>query len=237
MGPLIAIIGHLIGDIVRYFVLYGIFLIPYVICFWLMFGGDRAEGEPENSDLTKVYRMTIMVFRLSHLDEYPYAVSVFFINIMLHLFGIKQLIFNCSLLNNLQTLRNIDELMAVILVVSFSLIAAIIGLNLFIALLSDTFQRVYDNAQANALLQQVRNISLKPSLTITNHFISVLNRLSKAQLILSYEEKVCPCIYERYLRHIQTNCNPSSLYYDDDDQQKEQPPELQKITHQIHVDS
>lgn len=57
----------------------------------------------------------------------------------------------------------------------------------------------------------------------------------QAQLILSYEEKVCPCVYDRYLRHIHSKCNPSSIYYDDDDTKKEQPAELQKITHQIHV--
>ncbi len=52
-------------------------------------------------------------------------------------------------------MRDIDELMATILVTSFLLTTAVVGLNLFIALLSDTFQRVYDNAQANALLEQV----------------------------------------------------------------------------------
>ncbi len=52
-------------------------------------------------------------------------------------------------------MRDIDELMTVILVITFLIITAVVGLNLFIALLSDTFQRVYDNAQANALLQQV----------------------------------------------------------------------------------
>lgn len=57
----------------------------------------------------------------------------------------------------LQTLRDIDELMAFLLVVTFLLIAGVVGLNLFIALLSDTFQRVYDNAQANAFLQQVHS--------------------------------------------------------------------------------
>lgn len=55
----------------------------------------------------------------------------------------------------LQTLREIDEAMAAILVITFLLFLAVVGLNLFIALLSDTFQRVYDNAQAIALLQQV----------------------------------------------------------------------------------
>ena len=74
IGPLIAIIGHLIGDILRYFALYTTFLVPYVICFWIMFGGDRAEGQPENEDLTKVYRAAIMVFRMSLIDDYPYSV-------------------------------------------------------------------------------------------------------------------------------------------------------------------
>ena len=56
---------------------------------------------------------------------------------------------------SVQTLSAIDELMTFLLVITFLLIAAVVGLNLFIALLSDTFQRVYDNAQANALLQKV----------------------------------------------------------------------------------
>ncbi len=55
----------------------------------------------------------------------------------------------------MQILSEIDELMTFILVITFLLIAGVVGLNLFIALLSDTFQRVYDNAQANALLQKV----------------------------------------------------------------------------------
>jgi hypothetical protein len=75
IGPLIAIIGHLIGDILRYFVLYGIFLVPYVICFWVVFGGERAAGLPHNFELTKVYRTAIMVFRMSLIDEYPFPVS------------------------------------------------------------------------------------------------------------------------------------------------------------------
>lgn len=75
IGPLIAIIGHLFGDILRYFVLYSVFLVPYVICFWVVFGGDRAAGIPDNYDLTRIYRTAIMVFRISLIDEYPFDVS------------------------------------------------------------------------------------------------------------------------------------------------------------------
>ena len=56
---------------------------------------------------------------------------------------------------HMQTMREIDEFMTAVLVIWFLIITAVVGLNLFIALLSDTFQRVYDNAQANALLEQV----------------------------------------------------------------------------------
>ena len=51
--------------------------------------------------------------------------------------------------------------MASLLVTTYLLFTAVIGLNLFIALLSDTFQRVYDNAQANAEMQQVTRNQLK----------------------------------------------------------------------------
>ena len=38
---------------------------------------------------------------------------------------------------------------------TFTAISSIVLLNLYIALLSDTFQRVHDNVQANALMQKV----------------------------------------------------------------------------------
>jgi hypothetical protein len=58
----------------------------------------------------------------------------------------------------LQTLRKIDEAMAAILVLTFLVFMAVVALNLFIALLSNTFQRVYDNAQSIAVLEQVRMV-------------------------------------------------------------------------------
>ena len=49
----------------------------------------------------------------------------------------------------------LDEGTALVLVAPFILVMAIIGLNLFIALLTNTFQRVQDDAFANSLLQWV----------------------------------------------------------------------------------
>ena len=45
--------------------------------------------------------------------------------------------------------------MTLILIAPYILFLAIIGLNLFIALMSNTFQRVQDEALANSLLQWV----------------------------------------------------------------------------------
>lgn len=77
LGPLISIIGELIGDVLRYFALYSIIYIPYVICFWLLFGGQQSVGLPDGDreDLTAFYRVAIMMFRISLIDDYPYNAS------------------------------------------------------------------------------------------------------------------------------------------------------------------
>ena len=53
-------------------------------------------------------------------------------------------------------LENVAPIMARVLCGSFLIIAAIILMNLYIALLSNTFQRVYDNARATAAMQRAR---------------------------------------------------------------------------------
>ena len=77
LGALIAIIGELIGDIFRFFTLYGIIFVPYFICFWVMFGGDQSTNlsAANREDLTSFHRVAVMVFRMSLIDDYPYSVS------------------------------------------------------------------------------------------------------------------------------------------------------------------
>ena len=53
-------------------------------------------------------------------------------------------------------MKQIDPLMTLLLVVSFLLIMAIIGVNVFIALLSNIVEHVYEDTLASAALQQVR---------------------------------------------------------------------------------
>ncbi len=76
LGALIAIVGELFGDIFRFFFLFALIFIPYFICFWVMFGGDQSTSlsDENREDLTSFYRVAIMVFRMSLIDDYPYSV-------------------------------------------------------------------------------------------------------------------------------------------------------------------
>lgn len=65
-----------------------------------------------SEELQSVHRVVVMLLRMSVIDDYPYS-----------------------------TIRAIDELTGTILVLTFLVITALIGINLFIALLSDSFQR------------------------------------------------------------------------------------------------
>eukprot|EP00118_Oscarella_pearsei_P013731 m.112623 g.112623 ORF g.112623 m.112623 type:complete len:838 (+) comp37445_c0_seq1:51-2564(+) len=99
-----------------------------------------------------------------------------------------------------------DSIMADILVGTFLALAAVVGLNLFIALMSDTFQRVYDNAKANAVML-------------------------RASITLSLEEKLTKNKLNAYRREIHTIFAPLEEFYDDDENESE---DLKKITVQTY---
>ena len=54
----------------------------------------------------------------------------------------------------------IDRLMAQILCGTYFALACVVCMNLYVALLSDTFARVYSKAQANAVMQQAKTVIL-----------------------------------------------------------------------------
>ncbi|XP_072533285.1 uncharacterized protein [Salminus brasiliensis] len=85
----------------------------------------------------------------------------------------------------------VDSVMAHLLCGTFLALSAVLCVNLMIALLSDTFQRVYDNALANAVMQQ-------------------------ASVILQVEESMpsLRCFYDK--QYIHQNCAPLGEFYDDD---------------------
>ncbi|XP_077103185.1 transient receptor potential cation channel subfamily V member 5 isoform X2 [Siphateles boraxobius] len=107
-------------------------------------------------------------------------------------------------------MMDVDAVMAYLLCGTFLALSAILCVNLLIALLSDTFQRVYDNALANAVMQQ-------------------------AAIILQIEESM-PCLRRCYdNEHIHRHCAPLGELFDDDDvtTNPEQHAEMKKLTEQI----
>ena len=177
VSPFIAVIRGLIADILRFVTVYVVLFIPFLICFWIIFSSVD-DSVQGSEELTRVHRMAFMLFRMALIDDYPY-----------------------------DAMRQEDEVMALILVGMFLFITAVVGINLFIALLSNTFQRVYDNTLANAEMQRTK-------------------------LMLQLENVYNPCLIgQRYLDYIHNNCNPLVCTFDDDDILNEQ--DLRRATLQI----
>ncbi|XP_068094117.1 transient receptor potential channel pyrexia-like isoform X2 [Hyperolius riggenbachi] len=108
---------------------------------------------------------------------------------------------------NFSDMYKVDPVMAYILCGMFLGISSILCINLLIALLADSFQRVYDNATANAVMQQ-------------------------ATTLLQMEDNLSKKTKDRLEKHIHTVCAPLSLFYDDD-LTIEQDDDLKKVTIQI----
>ncbi|XP_067678848.1 uncharacterized protein [Haliotis asinina] len=182
LGPFVVMLGKMIGDLLKFCFLYLEFYIPYACAFWMIFGGDKQK----ESDGTLIEvdgfgyptAMMFTLFRLTLVDEYDYA-----------------------------NMKLVDSLMADLLVGTWLALSAVLCLNLLIALLSDTFQRVYDNAQANAVMQR--------AITILN----IWEGMSKKRRI-------------KFLTFIEEQCSPQSDYYDDDLTQAGEE-DLKKVTIQI----
>ncbi len=103
-----------------------------------------------------------------------------------------------------------DGRMARVLCSTYIVLSGIVCLNLFIALLSDTFQRVYDNARANA-------------------------QMLRAARVLNFEDNFGKERREKFKRHIEMKCAPEVLYYDDD-MNDQSDAEIKRMTHQIKQD-
>jgi len=108
---------------------------------------------------------------------------------------------------NYDGLSKAKPIMAKVLCGTYIAVSGVICLNLFIALMSDTFQRVYDNVRANAVMQQ-------------------------ACTILSLEKNLSVSKRRAFTNYVYTRCNPEELYYDDDSSEGEER-DLQRMTHQI----
>ena len=90
----------------------------------------------------------------------------------------------------LHEILSADEFMTYFMVGTYIAIVSIISLNLFIALLSNTFQTVYDNSQATAVME-------------------------KARLLLSTEKKLPYQLLKYYYNRIHQKCAPLLENFDD----------------------
>ncbi|KAK6191478.1 hypothetical protein SNE40_003156 [Patella caerulea] len=188
LGPFIVMLGHMLKDCVRFLFLYLEFYIPYACAFWMIFGGDR-RAESDINDLSKGETITV--------DGYEYPGQVLFS------------LFRLTLVDDydFSNMYLVDSVMATILVWSWLALSAVLCLNLFIALLSDTFQRIYDNAIANSVMQRAITI------------LSIWEKMSKRQKY-------------KFQDFIDKKCSPIEDYYDDDLTETGEA-DIQKVTVQI----
>ncbi|XP_070554986.1 polycystin-2-like protein 2 [Ptychodera flava] len=103
---------------------------------------------------------------------------------------------------NYDGLKEENPVMCDILVGTYLAISAIVMLNLFIAMLSETFVRIHDNASSNALMERAAILSC-----IHDN--------------LSDEKK------QAYYKHVHDE--PMEEYYDDDMAWKEKTPTLRRL--------
>ncbi|XP_032236009.2 transient receptor potential cation channel subfamily A member 1 isoform X2 [Nematostella vectensis] len=183
LGPFIVMIGHIIDDTLKFAVLYFAFYFPYICAFWIIFGGAKnaaiMKAKGQSSDGWESFNdLMYSVWEMTNVGNYPW-----------------------------ESLLAVDRLMAQLLCGTYIAVSAIVLLNLFIALMSDTFQRVYDNAKANAAML-------------------------RASTILSLEEAMGSVKRDRHRHFINTRLAPEELYYDDDSTQPANG-ELERMTHQI----
>lgn len=116
---------------------------------------------------------------------------------------------------NFDDLEEAFPVMSRILCGSFLILAAIVLMNLYIALLSNTFQRVYDNARATAAMQ-------------------------RARLLQDLESDASDKKVARYREHIRTRCSPEGNDYlviiSDEEEQNRKQEEKISLVHNIVSD-
>lgn len=216
LGPFIVMLSHMVKDLLRFAFLYLEFYLPFVCAFWMIFGGSKKAyysntpdpvyvtvNDTVNGTVNGTVNVTVngeVKIDIVHVDGYGDFGDVFYS------------LFRLTLVDeyDFENMLKVDPIMAKILVGLWLALSAVLCLNLFIALLSDTFQRVYDNAQANAVMQ-------------------------KALMTLSIWESMTSSRRNAFYHYMETSCNPFKEYYDDD-MTEEGEEDMKKVTIQIKED-
>ncbi|PAA58055.1 hypothetical protein BOX15_Mlig022936g1 [Macrostomum lignano] len=170
-GPFIVMLGMILGDLAKFFLLYLEFFIPFTCIFWTILGGDKNLREADiltsktlkNYSMHNFTRVTVenmetfystafSMFRLTLVDEYQY-----------------------------DQMADIDPITSQIILGCWFAISAILFLNLFIAQLSETFKSVFDNAKPAAAMQK--------AITLLNCYESM--RMSQRVKFHKYLKEEC----------------------------------------------
>lgn len=186
LGPFVVILANTLRDIIKIAFVFVVFFVPTVAVFYHFY------FNPEGDSFKGLRETVFTVFRMLLVDDYGYDGDMKNMSVA-HPDG------------DTTTLK--PQIGWTDFLVSYWLImGAIIILNLFIALMSDTFQRVYDNAVEVALLE-------------------------RATIICSIEQGLPGNRKRHFLRYLQDSCAPLECYYDDDEVQDDEH-EVKKYTEQ-----
>lgn len=141
LGPFVVIITHSIGDIAKIAFVYLVLYVPMVCVFYQFYGNRGITGYETVEDVM------FTVFRMIVVDDYNYKGILGD-----HVSSKTNVTYNSS--------RDIpiDKWWSRSLVAYWILTSSVILLNLLIALMSDTFQRVYENAVGVAALEKAETI-------------------------------------------------------------------------------
>ena len=152
-GPFVASIGPMLRDFIKWSILFTLLFIPYAAIFWMIFGQENSNGEAES----------------------PFDIP-----------GLLFTVFTMAAFSNLTPIHDfesIDKNMARVLTSTFVAISTIMTLNLLIAMLADTFTRMYENSLETATMQ-------------------------RAKTILYLEQTLSSNVWAKYSEHIIEKCSP-----------------------------
>ena len=165
MGPFVVIITHSIGDIAKIAIVYVLLYIPMVCIFYQFYGDRGLPGYETVSDTM------FTVFRMIVVDDYGYSSLIQTADIGTQEGDGEDVRVkrkgnyqdgdggDVSIATGDHSGIMVDLWWTRFLVAYWIIVSSVILLNLFIALMSDTFQRVYDNAVGVAALEKAEMIS------------------------------------------------------------------------------
>lgn len=162
-GTLVISLSNVVEkDLFRFSIMFLIFLLPMSFNFWITFGGKKIIN---NQTIAVDYydafpTVFFSVLRMAVVDEYDY-----------------------------DNMKKIEPLFTEILITFWLAVSAILLVNLFIALLTDTFQRVYDNTNITIAMEKARHL-LGAWHTIEQHDkFAKMFIISKKQFLEKYEKE------------------------------------------------